>query len=440
MRARSGAVLAISLVVLGCTSAQPSASPMAGTSANPTAAPTEPPSVPPPSSASASPVPSEAALPAWQQVAAVTGGRVVGFAGGYVALDEQGDQSSVRFSSDGKTWTSEALPFAASTDPHGIALTATAQSIAADAAQVEVVGGYGHVPCTPQAAGSTGGGPECPSSPISWLSSDGIHWQSSYPWRGPGPAKGFKQGNEFSTVWAVPTGGWDAATDDIGGESGAAGGIFHSADGFSWTALPASPPTVIKGSPVPTELWHLGLAAQSGGRLVAGYWYPMNGASVGGVVAGLFTSPDGQAWSRITSFPGTLATVESGVAPDPSRAPLWIVAGSDAKSFPTVWTSPDLKVWTAHELPLGVGTDGALSAIAETSLGYVAAGTITNETTADVQHSSWLSTNGVDWVQLATPGTAGDDGPDVLADGPAGVIGFAEYNGSEVPPGAWLLK
>jgi hypothetical protein len=158
------------------------------------------------------------------------------------------------------------------------------------------------------------------------------------------------------------------------------------------------------------------------------------------VVAGLFTSPDGQAWSRITSFPGTLATVESGVAPDPSRAPLWIVAGSDAKSFPTVWTSPDLKVWTAHELPLGVGTEGALSAIADTSLGYVAVGTITNGTTADAQHSSWLSTDGLDWVQLGTPGTAGDDGPDVLADGPAGVIGFAEYNGSEVPPGAWLLK
>ena len=438
MRTRLGVVIAVTFVVIGCTAnGQPSSSPAAGSTASPLPVLTEPASIPPSSSAPASTEPSQAAALAWQKIAQNTGGDVVGFAGGYVALDSQGNGSNVLYSADGRTWTSVALPFRASKDPHGIPLEANAMGIAADGPEVIVVGGYGHVPCTPQAAGETGAGPACPSSPISWLSSDGTHWQTSFPWRGPGAPKGFSQGNAFSTVWAVPTGGWDAAAEDVAGEAGAAGGIFHSTDGLSWAALPSSPPTTLKEAPNPTELWDVGLADQSGRRLVAGYWYPTGDSSV----VGLFTTVDGQKWTAVDTFQGANATVESGVTPDPNRSSLWMLAGADAMSLPTVWTSPDLNVWTAHHLPTALsGAQGSLSAIAETHLGYVALGSLSDGTDGNAYHSSWLSSDGIAWVQLATPGTSGDDGPDVLADGPAGVIGFAQYNGSDVPPGVWLLK
>jgi hypothetical protein len=41
---------------------------------------------------------------------------------------------------------------------------------------------------------------------------------------------------------------------------------------------------------------------------------------------------------------------------------------------------------------------------------------------------------------IAPVGGAGGDGPDVLTDGPNGIVGFALYNGSDVPPGVWTLK
>ena len=87
-----------------------------------------------------------------------------------------------------------------------------------------------------------------------------------------------------------------------------------------------------------------------------------------------------------------------------------------------------------------LGAEGALSSIALTHLGYVAAGQLSDGTDGNAYHSSWVSTDGVNWTQIDTPGTPDGDGPDVLADGPGGVIGFAQYNGTSTPVGAWLLK
>lgn len=358
---------------------------------------------------------------------------MAGFSAGYVALANQSASTKILFSPDGVSWQSVTLPFKSSKDGHGNDLVAEAQAIASNGTQVLVVGGYFHTPCAVQSPGLTGGGPPCPSSPIAWLSSDGTHWQSSYPWHGPGPAKGDTQGNQFMATWSIPAGGWDAASMDVGGEGGASGGLFHSADGLSWTKV-ASPSPNHSGSQ-PLEFWHLGLADATGRRLMGGYWYP-NGDSL----VGLFTSVDGKAWSALSSFQGANTTVGSGVAPIDSLRPLWIVAGADANSLPTVWTSPDLATWTAHELPTLPGAQGAVGTIAVTHLGYVAAGQLSDGTDGNAYHSSWVSADGQSWTQVDTPGTAGNDGPDVLADGPGGIVGFALYNGISTPVGVWQLK
>jgi hypothetical protein len=434
MRASSGAVAAIAFVVIGCSSSPLSSS---GSTAGPTASATpitsEAPSIALPTVAPPSPEPSVPAALAWQEVAPQVGGEMAGFGGGYVALANQDVNSKVLYSADGVSWKSVSLPFAASKDSHGNALEAHTEAIASNGPQVIVVGGYFHTPCA-ASNGGAGGGPLCPSSPIAWLTSDGTHWQSSYPWHGPGPAKGSKQGNEFLSVWSAPGSGWSAATLDVGGEEGSAGPIFHSPDGLSWSRS-SGPSPIRPGSSESTAFWHLGLADAIGEQLVGGYWYPDGNQQIG-----LFSTPDGRTWSAVKSFPSANTSVAAEVAPSDSLASLWILAGSDAMTLPTVWTSPDLVTWTAHELPTVPGAEGALSSIALTHLGYVAAGQLSNGTDGTAYHSSWVSTDGANWTQIGTPGTPDGDGPDVLADGPGGVIGFAQYNGASTPVGAWLLK
>jgi hypothetical protein len=438
-RTTLASIVAVALVA-GCSTG-PSSTPVASSSA-PTASPVAPtaaagsPSTSPASSPTATSIPSPSAVAAtstlrWRQIGTASGGDLVGFAGGYVAL---GGKTGVEFSPDGASWTPETLPFHVSKD-HGITLGAGPASLATDGHTVVLVGSYDHGPCTPT-PGLTGGGPECPSSPISWTSTDGKSWHSSYPWHGLGAPKGFHQGNDFTTVWAVPTGGFDAAEAYVANEDEVAGHIFHSSDGSTWTPLPTSPPAALKGYQ-DAEDWAIALAAPSGVRVVASYWY----AAGGGSDARLFSStPDGSHWMQVDSFAGKDVSVFTGVAPDPSLAPLWMLAGSDTSSLPTVWTSPDLASWTAIALPLAApATGGSISALAATKDGYVAVGEVGAPDGTSV-HSSWVSPDGAAWTRLPTPGTTGDDGPDVLADGPDGPIGFAVFNGSDVPPGVWALK
>lgn len=434
MRGRSGAVAAIALLVIGCASSPPpsSGSPV-GPSASATPIPSEAPSIPPPTVPPASPGPSVPAALAWQEVAPQVGGVMAGFGGGYVALAHQDVDSKVLYSADGVSWKSVTLPFATAKDSHGNSLEARTEAIASNGAQVIVVGGYFHTPCA-TSNGGAGGGPLCPSSPIAWLTSDGTHWQSSYPWHGPGPAKGTRQGNEFVSVWSAPGNGWSAATMDVGGEEGSAGPIFHSPNGLSWSRS-SGPSPIRPGSSESTAFWHLGLADAMGEQLVGGFWYPDGNQQIG-----LFSTHDGKTWSAVKSFHGANTSVVAGLAPSDSLASLWILAGSDAMTLPTVWTSPDLVTWTANELPALPGAEGALSSIALTHLGYVAAGQLSGGTDGSAYHSSWVSTDGLNWTQIDTPGTPDGDGPDVLADGPGGVIGFAQYNGTSTPVGAWLLK
>ena len=137
--------------------------------------------------------------------------------------------------------------------------------------------------------------------------------------------------------------------------------IYHSSDGSAWTPLPASPPAALKGYQA-AEIWHLALADPSGVRLVGSYWY----AAGGGSDARLFSSsPDGSRWTLVKSFAGKEVSADTGVAPDPKLAAMWILGGSDTSSAPTVWTSPDLATWTAIPLPMAApATGGSISSIA----------------------------------------------------------------------------
>ena len=442
MRARFAIVLVTSVLLAGCTSSAqptdepsasspaglaPSVAPVASTVPSPSIAATESaePSVAPSSPPSTTPL-------AWKEIARKAGGAIAGFSGGYVTLPDSGVDAKVLYSPDGASWKSVILPFPDSTDAHGDGFAAFTEAVASNGTQVIVVGGYSHAPCT-TSKGLAGGGPPCASSPIAWVTSDGTHWKSSYPWPGPGPAKGFTQGNEFLSAWSIPGSGWDAASMDISGEAGSSGGVFHSADGMRWTKVTSPSPDHAGADRL--ELWHLGLADATGRQLIGGYWYP-NGNSL----LGLFTSADVKAWSPVTTFNGADTSVGSGVAPIDSLRPLWVIAGSDTNSLPTVWTSPDLVSWTAHELPTLPGAQGSVNTVAATHLGYVAVGQLSDGTDGSAYHSSWVSADGQSWTQIDTPSAPDGDGPDNLADGPGGVVGFAWYNGSTTPVGVWQLK
>ena len=442
MRARFVAAIVTSVLLAACSASDgPTNEPTAGLPITPapsvaadvSAVPSAPASAAPGSAeptVAPSSSPSTSSL-AWNEVARKSSAAVAGFSGGYVALANQDVDSKVLYSADGVSWTSVSLPFPSSKDSHGNVLGAFTEAIASNGPQVIVVGGYSHTPCT-KSTGGTGGGPLCPSSPITWTTSDGTHWHSSYPWPGPGPAVG-TQGNEFLAVWSIPGGGWDAAGMDVSGEAGTSDGLFHSTDGLKWAKV--SSPSPDHAGADRLELWHLGLADATGRRLIGGYWYPS-----GNSLLGLFTSADGKAWSSVKTFNGADTSVGSGVAPIDSLRPLWVIAGTDTNSLPTVWTSPDLVTWTAHELPTLPGAQGSVSTVAATHLGYVAAGQLSDGTDGSAYHSSWVSVDGQSWTQIDTPGTPDGDGPDVITDGPGGVVGFAWYNGSDTPVGVWQLK
>jgi hypothetical protein len=436
--ARPGTLMAIALLVVGCGSSSPSASPpaslaTAGPATTPVAsgsaspAPTSLPSGSPTVAPSATPFGSSLA---WHAIGTLDAERIVGFTGGYVATN--GSQA-VSYSADGSSWERIRLPFKVTTDPHGIKLTAQADAVATDGTQVIVVGGYEHAPCTPQASGETGGGPQCPSSPIAWISSDGRTWTSSYPWNGPALPHRYKQGDAFTTVWAVPTGGWDAADAYISGEAGAAADIWHSADGLSWSAFSATPPTTLEGSPTPPELWDVGAADSTGRRVISGQWY---GPSL--TATRLATTQDGESWTTIDTFPGADVSVFA-MLPPTSASSAWIVAGSDGSERATAWTSPGLATWTALSLPTPQATiQGRVTALGATSRGLIALGWTSTDPDAAPTQATWVSADGHAWSELTPAPDSG--GPDVLADGPAGVIGVSLGYHDTDPSVVWALQ
>ncbi len=135
--------------------------------------------------------------------------------------------------------------------------------------------------------------------------------------------------------------------------------VFWSPDGVSWTPQPAL--TNLAGS----GAQFLGVAAGPGGYLVVG---KNSGGSQ--ARAALWWSADLKNWTSATSGgAGSFATAAVAVGNG------FVAAGSENNCH-TIWTSPDGRSWTAHDLakPSGAST-AALSSVAVSQAGrFVAAG------------------------------------------------------------------
>jgi hypothetical protein len=414
---------------------------------SPTTAPTQSgpaTTTPAPTALPASPSPSTAAAIAWHKLAVlptdasgVTG--LVGFRGGYVAVARDG---GVWSSSNGSAWTMRRLPMPTVPTASG-GMGIELQGAASDGRRVVIVGGYPHGPCRAVGEGETGGGPACPYRPISWVSTDGRSWTSNDPGASPQAPAGYTQGAEFTAVWAVPTGGWDAAVSWWQGEALHGRDLMHSADGLHWTPLQPPPGAVIANSdPFPWS--HAGAADASGTRLVWQNWMDFSGvvSGDGRMVASVSTSPDGMHWTAATTFPGDGAEVDAGLAGTGSPAH-WLLAGKTRvpdgpDAAPVAWQSPDGQTWTSTQLPENAGSSVTPWSLVATPTGYVAVGATWDGAESD--HATWLSPDGVAWTVLPRSAPAGADfGPRVAASGPAGVIGIGVSPGG-TGSSVWQLR
>ena len=439
-----------SLALLGgcAAGATPSPTPSPSTalvtpSASPSPSPLGTPSPAP--SATEEPTPSLAWYSIGSLPDAVADRSVVGFASGYVAVERW--SHSVSFSADGRTWREISLPFKVTKDKYGRLMEARANTVTTNGTQVLVVGGYTHKPCRapePPGSVSTGGGPECPLYPIAWVSDDGVTWQSAYPGPRPADPPGYGQGSEFVAAWPVATGGWDAALSFWQGESLHGRDLWHSGDGIAWAQLEPAP-ALDTGDSDKFPWVHAGAADAEGIRVLWQGWSDFT-AGEGVPVMTLATSPDGRSWTSVADFAGQGTDIRGGVAPTGDHG-RWILAGGSGigadytTSVPTVWISEDRVTWTATVLPF-VARSGCSEAehcggtyatsVVLTRAGYIAVAAV----------ATWLSEDGLAWVELlpvATPGTNG--GPGTVADGPAGVIGIGVgATGSEDMTTVWQLR
>ncbi len=412
------ALVAVGLV--GCTAgASPGlTSPSPSSPASPSALWSPSPSAPPSSPSAAPSVPPSAAMPSWVEVGSlerVPQGyalAIVGYEGGYVALVDgaPSDPPTVRVSSDGRDWRTIRLPAPEPIDPPGADTSydpaATPVALATDGTTVVVVGSYYHEPCDWSRLGDTGGGPACPSSPISWASTDGTTWTSSLPWVGPGGFPGglSAQGSAFTSVWAVPD-GWEAGLFYVGGEAGQQREIWHSSHGLAWEH---------RADLVSTDAPLIPVVDSAGRRLLAGEEQVCAGDGNCYPSVRLWTSDEGVTWAAAV-LPEAAAWVDDGVGPRSSGEP-WVLAGGGSPTSLRIWTSDDLRTWEAAQLA-GVEADVVVSDIAHTGAGYVVVAS--GSASGAALGSTWFSDDGRTWRAIEDASLV-----QALAEGPAGVIGL----------------
>jgi hypothetical protein len=340
---------------------------------------------------------------------------------------------TVQVSGDGRSWTTVTLPAPDPLEaPDGEPRQrrgAHATTAATDGTKVVVVGAFAHKPCAWQEAGSTGYGPECPLSPISWVSDDGTRWRSSQPWVGPvsstNPAEGFTQGSEFSAVWAVP-GGWEASLFYWQGAATLQREIWRSADGLAWSRRA----TVFADG---NDFTRRTLADGTGRRVMATNLLDCPRSGECRTLVRLWTSSDGATWTDLAP-PDELSRMTDGLAPDRAGSPWLIVGarcefladGSDACQ-PRLWAATEPGDWRALTLPgsADLRVDGAR--IARSGLGWVVTAWSWNG--ADGAGTTWLSGDGEAWTSAAGPPIV-----TALADGPAGTLALGVAGGDGVMP------
>jgi hypothetical protein len=324
---------------------------------------------------------------------------VVGFGGGYVAVSRFG---GAWFSQDGADWRSVTLP-----KPLGGPI-----DVAATASRVIIVGGAVDPGC--DSGGDTGG--HCPGTPVSWWSDDGVKWHASNRTNDVDAI----DYDEFTSVWAAPGGGWDAAVTTWAGAVTIGAGVWHTDSGTDWEPLDPAPPDIEE------ESVHGGTASLGGDRLV---WRGIADPQVNEWVTIVSASPTGRDW-RSTPFPGERVTVMAAVPADAGTGHPWVLVGADGEDLPTIWVSDDLGEWTSFVMPTNPGFQGRVDDIVATSSGDVAVAQQFDGETGN--HEAWISSDGRRWDVLPRIGIRGKDyGPGRVAWGPAGVLGFGVMPASE---------
>jgi hypothetical protein len=401
-----------------------SAPPSSAGSSSPTALPSVEPS---PSSASTSLT--------WEPIGSLPASgvlSVVGFDEGYVAIT---GARTAWFSPDGKGWTSSTLPFTETTDAQGRQLDARVDAMATDGSTLVAVGGYGHEPCTGDPA-DTGGGPLCPMAPLSWTSTDGRTWTSGLPGPRPPDPPGYHHGGEFTSIWPTAA-GWDAAYSLWEGEMIAGRDFYRSPDGLAWTRMDPAPAS--GGTAIPEIRG--GIADPSGAELIwqTSYQYTADSAIP---TTTLSKSTGGGAWTAVDGFPGEGFVVDAAVVPAEGGPGAWVLAGSEPTGVddlrPVMLTSDDLGRWRSTPLPGATdpGSGDLVRSMARDDGRIVAVALLYDGLAAS--QTTWVTTDGVSWIVAQADPAAGGFGPNLLADGPAGLIGIGPRPTDE--SAVWLAR
>ena len=337
--------------------------------------------------------------------------QVVGFDRGYVVVD---GSNKIRFSPDGVAWTSIQLSHAAGV-PLGV-------RVAASKPQRVVVGGS-YTPCTKSAWSANCWG-SCRARPASWMTTDGLHWSVARAWTGRiGPIG--KDGSDFTAIWPVRGGGWDAAqlfsgSDELDDLDPTGPAIWHSNGGRTWTLVRRGPPQ--PGASC-GDWWREDLTGfgGSGGTRVIPY------SCVDGVV--MKTSADGRYYRRTSGPPQVEGQwVGDGIGSKGTRP--WVFVGghetASAERHAIAWATRDLASWTVTSLPVPDGvTRSYAGTLGRWRDGYVAAGT--GAASVGVSTLTWLSDDGEAWRladRQAIPGLIISD----IARGPAGTLAFGQVS------------
>ncbi len=346
---------------------------------------------------------------------------LVGWDGGYVALvGNSGDRPArVLFSADAVGWRAIDLPAAALRPglvAHG---PANPWDVVTDGRSVLVTGGQDHEPCT---SPTTTPARPCATVPVSWVTTDGIHWQASMPWTGP-------DGATVAAAWPMP-GGWESAVETRAyGEVKTADAIYRSTDGRTWMESESfDGPTHTANGVMPLD----GIVAQDGIRLSSWFewWDPDTGEIP--TDSGVWASRATGDWDPVRSAAFGEGTetlfVRAMAAPGPDAPRVWALGGLvQTDGSIAVWTSLDLVEWTATRLaenPYEDGMGAGVTDLAATPLGLIA---------VDVQEEGvWLTRDGVAWEPIDSPRIA------FVASGPAGVIGVDDPDDGG-DPSIWRL-
>lgn len=324
----------------------------------------------------------------------------------------------VWFSTDGRAWTSSTLPFA-ETSSNGADLVAHANAIAGGPNGFVVVGGQLVKPCDHVDEGA-GGPPPCMVAPISWSSPDGITWTSSLPTPIPATGARLPDYTELVSIWPAG-GGWDAAAEARASVVSTGNALLHSKDGLVWASLKAAP--LLKGMTSGKDVNAHGGVSSGTGTLLLWQYSETNG----GIYAPrteLSTTADGKTWAEVPSFDGQNAYVRFALAPGPIGAGTWLLIGhSDTPRGVTWWQSDDLATWRSGPIISTGPPMQSISALSRWGDGYMALGTQDDESYPG-RPGTFLSDDGMTWRPAGFVGLGPLDGPFVMAEGPAGLIGI----------------